>query len=143
MTLITQAGGAIMSTGDESSTGAGQSKPKAKVSPARNIIGVVLLIGFSCAAILEVVANRGYDAAVKKVEARMPKDSMDPNDKNSVLPTQKEAEKLIGKGPDGPLVKDGHEQKAVYSWQGLRRKYVLKAYYTNEKEPSLIRIETE
>lgn len=132
-----------MATGDSESTGTGKGKPKAKVSPARNVIGVILLVGFSSAAILEVVANRGYNSAVTKIEARMPKDSMDPSDKNSVLPTQKEAEKLIGKGPDGPLVKEGHDQKATYSWQGLRKKYTLKAYYTNEKEPSLIRIETE
>ncbi len=120
-----------------------RSKPRAKVSPARNVVGLVLLVAFSGAAIFEVMANRGYNGAVTKLEKRLPKDETDPNDKNSGLPTQAEAEKLIGKGPDGPLVKEGSEQRGTYSWQGLRRKYSLKVYYTNEKVPSVIRLDTQ
>lgn len=118
-------------------------KPKGKVSPARNVVGFVLLVAFTGAAIFEVMANRGYNSAVTKMEKRLPKDESDPSDKNSVLPTQVEAEKLIGKSPDGPLVKEGTEQRATYSWQGLRRKYALNVYYTNDKMPSVIRIDTQ
>jgi hypothetical protein len=118
-------------------------KPKGKVSPARNVIGIVLLIGFSGAAIFEVMANRSYTGAVKRLEARIPNDETDPNSKNGTLPSRDETEKLIGKAPDGPLVLEGREQKAVYTWQGLRRKYRLKVFYTNQKNQSLIRVETE
>jgi hypothetical protein len=133
--------GSIMSTGDRAEVGAAKVKPK--VSPMRNLIGVILLVVFSCAAFLEISSNRAYTSAITKLEARMPKDSTDPSDKNGTLPSQVEVEKLIGKAPSGPLVKEGGEQKATYSWQGLRKKYLLKAYYTNEKAPNLIRIETQ
>lgn len=128
-----------MSTGD-----AAESRPKkTKVSPTRNIIGVILLIGFSAAAILEFTANRGFTSASKKLVARMPDDNSDPNGKDAELPTKIEVEKLIGKSPDGPLVKESGEQLATYSWQGLKKKYVIKAYYTTDKQPSLKRFETE
>ena len=130
-----------MSTGDR--TSAGQAKAKPNVSPVRNIIGVVLLIAFSGAAILEFTANRGFNAATKSLTARLPDDTTESNSKNSEMPTKVEAEKLIGKAPDGPLVKMEGEQKATYSWQGLKKKYVIKAYYTNDKTPALRRFETQ
>ena len=109
-------------------------KTKAKVSPMRNVIAVVVLVLCVGAAVVELRANQGYNNAVDKLSL-----------KNDAMPNQVEAEKIIGKRPDGPMIPDetGNEQKASYSWQGLRGKYVLKVLYTKDKIPVVVRLEPQ
>ena len=104
-------------------------------------MGIILLVVFSGTAILELVAISGFNSAVKAIGKRMPSGDEDANAKITELPSRVETEKILGKKADGPLVKMGYEQKATYTWRGVR-KHVLTAYYTNEKEPNLIRYET-
>ncbi len=118
-------------------------KTGAKVSPARNALGVVLLLVAGTICVLEFSANFGFNRAVKAIEAKIPKDdASDPTSQLGELPSREEVERIIGRSPDGALVKEGSESKATYTWKGLLRKFVLTAYYSNGMNPSLIRITT-
>lgn len=107
-------------------------KAKAKTSSTRNIIGLVLLVLCVGATIVEVMASQGYNNAVSNLAMT-----------NATMPTKSAAEKIIGKIPDGPLVTEGTDQIATYTWRGIRGKYVLKVYYNMDKDPTVIRLETE
>jgi hypothetical protein len=119
--------------------GRGTAKVK-KVSPARNIVGAVLLVTFSGIAILEFYAKNGFNQAVAALERRLPKDS---DARVIELPSRVEAEKILGRKADGPLVNEGAEQRATYTWRGPVRKHMVTAYYTTDKAPSLVRISTD
>ncbi len=106
-------------------------KPKPKVSPGRNIVGLVLLIALSAIASLEFLAKKGHDAAVVKLEKALAKED------GELLP-EKEAEKLIGKAPDGPGVKTTGRTRKTYTWRGVFRKHVLKVDYTQGTLPALL-----
>lgn len=116
---------------------------RAKVSPARNILGVILLILFSTTAVMEFLANRRFSTAVDAIQKRMPKEPSSGSAIVEDLPTQVETETILGRSPDGPLVSEDGNQKATYTWQGLLRKHVLTAYYTNALKPHLIRVATD
>jgi hypothetical protein len=110
------------STGTESA-----SAPKKKVSPARNAIGLIVLIimlvfcGFQYAAVL------GYNAAVKALDKRTQQEDKD-------LLGVSEAETLLGKAPDGPGhdVEDSNRKFTMkkYTWHGVIASYTITAYYT-------------
>jgi hypothetical protein len=108
--------------------------PKAPTSPARNIIGLIVLIGVVVFGWFEVSAKRGYVAAVTALETRS-------QDENKELLTVQEAESILGKAPDGPGsdFKDGTRMfnKQTYTWPGLFKRYTLTAYYTKEKDSRL------
>ena len=130
-----------MATHDEG-TVPEQPKPAArrKVSPARNAIGVVLLLAFSAVAFKEWDANRRSTAAIARLNEALAKDDGD-------LLSMEQVEGLIGRKPDGPAVPNpggnpvGQELKVEYTWRGVFRKYPLVAIYTNRSRPSLIRTE--
>jgi hypothetical protein len=123
------------------SVGPEKSVPATKpISPARNIIGLIVLIGVLVFGWFEYMPKRGYNAAVAALEAKTPEDSKD-------LLTMQEAETLIGKEADGPPVDftEGSRElsKKTYTWNGLLRHYTLTAHYSKEKYPHLIEFKTE
>jgi hypothetical protein len=83
------------------------------------------------------MANRGAAAAGRKLEKAMGKGE------DADLLTQKQVQAMIGKLPDGSPQDEDMLQKVTYTWRGLLRKYTVKAYYTRDKEPHLIRYSTE
>ena len=115
---------------------------KKGVSPARNIIGLVLLLAFAAVAWLEYSANFGYNGAVKALEART-------QDEEKGLMEVQEAETLLGKSPDGPgiEVEDSDSgrtfTKKTYTWLALLRPRTLTAFYTKEATPHLHHFETQ
>ena len=115
-------------------------KPPAKVSPARNVVGLVLLVGFAGAAAVEFLAVSGFNSAVGTLNKRMPKETDDPNAKIAELPAKSEVEKILGRSPDGPLTPSGGERTTTYTWQGLR-KHSIRAFFSSGKDPALIRTE--
>jgi hypothetical protein len=121
---------------DDEGTAPGQTRPglKKKVSPVRNVIGLVLLIAFSAVAYKEWDANRRSSEGIAKLNEALAKEEGD-------LLSMEQVEGLIGRGPDGPGVVDGRELKVEYSWRGVFRKYPLIAIYKNGKSPALLRIE--
>jgi hypothetical protein len=108
--------------------------PKKPVSPVRNIIGLVVLIGLLVVVWFEYSSYFGYRAAVSGLNKRM-------EDEDHGLMPLPEAEKLIAKAPDdaGTDVHDGPATylKKDYTWKGIINTYTLSAYYTKEKEPKL------
>ena len=123
-------------------TGGGEAKKKAKVSPVRNVIGLVLLVVIGTTAIVELTTVQRYNSVVSAVRKRLPKDSSDPLAKFPERPSRSEAEKIIGRSADGPLVDAGPEKSTTYTWRGLIRTHVLTAYYTTDEKPALIRVDT-
>jgi hypothetical protein len=107
---------------------------KKKVSPARNAIGLVLLVAFSAVAYKEWDANRRSNAAIFKLNQVLA------NNEDDLL-TMEQVEGLLGRGPDGPGVAEGRELRVTYTWRGVFRKYPLVAVYTGRKQPALLRIE--
>src|SRR5205823_11505794 len=77
--------------------------PKKRVSPARNLIGLVVLLAVLALGWLEYSAKSGYNAAVKALNARS-------QDEEKDLLAVQEAANLLGKSPDGPGsdLQDGH-----------------------------------
>jgi hypothetical protein len=116
------------------------SPPKKPISPARNIIGVILLVAVVGVGILQYAQLLGYNAAVKALDTRA-------QDENAELMTVQEAEGLLAKGPDGPGTDfdDGnfHFLKKTYTWSGLLKSYTLTAYYTKAKDSRLNHYETD
>jgi hypothetical protein len=132
---------------DASFDGTGKTGPtKEPTSPARNIIGIIVLIGVLVFGWFEVSAKRGFNAAVAALNARA-------EDENQELLTLPEAEKLLGREADGPA--DEFKQGTwsfttrTYTWPGLLKRYKLTAYYTKDKDskgkdfPRLHHYETE
>jgi hypothetical protein len=109
---------------------------KKKISPLRNVIGVVLLVTFATVAVLEFQANRGYNAAMNALVAKMPSDE----DADAGLLPMVEAEKLIGKPADGPAVKEANLLKKTYTWRGAVRTHKLVAFYSVGDPSGLVRI---
>ena len=93
-------------------------KPKGKVSPLRNVIGVVLLLGISGAGIMEVMANRAYTSAVTKLEKRMPTDETDPKDKNATLPTPRKPRSSSARAPTARSSPRGRSKRACIPGRG-------------------------
>lgn len=117
-----------------------KSSAKPPISPARNIVGVVVLIAVVVVGAIQYSQMLGFNAAVKKLETRS-------QDENADLMTMQDAEGLLGKSPDGPGTdyNDGNYDflKKTYTWPALLKSYTLTAYYTKGKEPHLHHYETE
>jgi hypothetical protein len=125
--------------GDSIQTGHRKPRGKTKVSPIRNVIGLILLVVLVTVAVLEFSANRGYTAAMNKLTASMPSED-DP--KAELLPMT-DAEKIIGKAADGPAVKEEGLMKKTYTWRGAVRSYKLAAYYSLGAPSALVRFSNE
>jgi hypothetical protein len=114
--------------------------PKKRVSTARNIIGLLLLLALGVVVWLEYSAKFGYNGAVKALEART-------QDEAKGLMDVQEAETLLGKSPDGPGIdvqdSDRVFTKKTYTWRALLRPQMLTAFYTKEATPHLHHYETE
>jgi hypothetical protein len=114
--------------------------PKKGVSPARNIIGLFVLLGLAAVAWFEYSANFGYNGAVKALEART-------QDEEKGLMDVQEAESLLGRSPDGPGMDfndDGRIfTKKTYTWRALLKPKTLTAFYTKEATPHLHHYKTE
>jgi hypothetical protein len=114
--------------------------PKKGVSPARNIIGLVVLLALAAVVWLEYSAHFGYNGAVKALEGRT-------QDEEKGLMDVQEAESLLGKSPDGPgiEVEDNGRTftKKTYTWRALLRPQTLTAFYTKEATPHLHHFETQ
>lgn len=117
------------------------SKPKAKVSPVRNIVGVVLLLAFSGTAAAEFLAYRSYTEAGEKLKKLIPATLEEP--KADAANTQEKVEKEIGLGTRAKLKNEVGERSATYNWRGVLRTHKIKAYYTVGDPPCLVRIDTE
>ncbi len=126
-----------MATHDEG-TARGRAEPKGtkRVSPARNAVGVVLLVAFSAVAYLEWNANRQSGAAIAKLNQALARD-----EEGSDLLSKEQVEGMIGRGPDGPGADEAGELKVTYTWKGAIRKYPLTTFYTKQSPPKLLRIE--
>jgi hypothetical protein len=124
-----------MAANDEG-TAPGRAGPglKKKVSPARNAIGLVLMVAFSAVAYLEWDANRRSSAGIARLNQALANEEGD-------LLSMEQVGGLLGRGPDGPGVAEGQEMKVTYAWRGVFRKYPLVAVYTNKSQPALLRIE--
>jgi hypothetical protein len=125
--------------GDSIQTERKKPKGKTKVSPIRNVLGLILLVVLVTVAVLEFSANRGYTAAMNKLTASMPSEE-DP--KAELLPMTT-AEKLIGKVADGPAVKEEGYMKKTYTWRGAVRSYKLAAFYSLGEPAALVRFANE
>jgi hypothetical protein len=114
--------------------------PKKGVSPARNVVGLVLLLALAAVAWFEYSANFGYNGAVKALEART-------QDEEKGLVDIQEAETLLGKSPDGPGIEVADNgrtfTKKTYTWRALLRPQTLTAFYTKEATPHLHHFETQ
>ncbi|MFI5461554.1 MAG: hypothetical protein ACHRXM_39715, partial [Isosphaerales bacterium] len=113
---------------------------KKTVSPARNVIYLVIILAAGIVAWFEFSAKFGYNAAVKALDART-------RDEEKTLMSVQEAESLLGKSPDGPgsdlQEAERTYTKKTYTWPGLFRSYTLTAFYTKEKDSRLHHFETE
>jgi hypothetical protein len=126
---------------DPSSVGNDKTGPaKKQVSPARNAVGVVVLIAVLAVGWIQYSARSAYTAAVTALNDRM-------LDETKGLMTVSEAETLIAKPADGPGVdvkeENANYTKKIYTWSGLLKSFTLTAYYTKGAEPGLHHIESE
>jgi hypothetical protein len=114
--------------------------PKQPVSPARNIIGLIVLVAVIAIGWLQYSARGGYNTAVEALNHRL-------EDEDHGLMTQQEAEQLIGKEADdaGSEVKEDAATyiKKTYTWRGVLKSYTLTAFYTKQQQPALHHIKTE
>jgi hypothetical protein len=114
--------------------------PKKQISPARNIIGLIVLAAVLVVCWFEYSAVLGFNAAVKALEARTLQEDQG-------LATVAEAETLLGKEADGPAedFKEGawNFNKKTYTWKGLLKQHTLTAYFTKEQDSRLHHFETE
>ncbi len=113
--------------------------PKKQVSPARNAIGLVVLIAVVVVGCFEVYAKYfGYNPAANALDKRL-------KDEDHGLPSLEETEKLIGKPADdvGGEVQVGGNRflRKTYTWKGLINNYTLAAYYRLGSVPALDHIE--
>jgi hypothetical protein len=113
---------------------------KKPISPARNIIGLLILVAVVVVGVIEYSAYFGHRWAASALKARVEEEEKD-------LMTVQEAESLIGKAPDGPAVdyREGSFSfwQKTYTWRGLLKQHTLTASYTKEKEPRLHHYVTE
>jgi hypothetical protein len=107
---------------------------KKQVSPARDAIGLVLLVAFSAVAFLEWDANRRSNAGIAELNEALAKEEGD-------LLSMEGEEGLLGRGPDGPGVPEGRELRVTYTWMGVFRKCPVVAVYKGGDRPALLRIE--
>jgi hypothetical protein len=126
---------------DPSSAGNDKTGPAKKpVSPARNAVGVVVLIAVLAVGWIQYSARSAHNAAVNALNERT-------QDETKGLMTVSEAEKLIAKPADGPGVDvkevNATYTKQTYTWSGLLKSYTLTAYYTKGAEPGLHHFESE
>lgn len=110
--------------------------PRKPVSPARNVISLVLLIGLLVAGGIQLLAVIGYNKAVARLQA------IQSDDKTVSRPHRPEVETQIGKKTEGPGVVKGPERVVTYTWQGLRG-YTLKVHYDPVAGDRFLRFETE
>lgn len=115
-------------------------KPKAPISPARNIIGLIILIGVTIVGVIEYSAYFGHKWAVNALNTRMADDEKE-------LMTVQEAETLLGKQADGPAVEFkldvwSYDEK-TYTWRGLLKQHTVTAYYTKGKDSRLHHFESD
>ena len=114
--------------------------PKKKVSPTRNLIGLIVLVVVLAVAGFQYAALIRYTVAVKALDARAVDD-----DKG--LMTNQEADSLLGKAPDGPgsdFTEEGRNfTKKTYTWQGPLKSFTLTAVYTNGAAAFLHHFETQ
>jgi hypothetical protein len=113
---------------------------KKPISPARNIVGLIVLVAAVAVCVIEYSAYFGHRWAAAALKARVEEEEKD-------LMTVQEAEALLGKEADGPAV-DFNEasysfSKKTYTWRGLLKQHTVTAYYTKEKEPRLHHYETD
>jgi hypothetical protein len=115
------------------------SSPK-KVSPARNIVGIVVLAAVIIAGFFQYSAVFAYNRAVKALDVRT-------QDEDKGLMEVPEVESLVGKSPDGPGddFQDGTRTftKTKYTWRGPLKSYTLTAYYTKGPGPCLHHFEPD
>ena len=126
---------------DPSSTGTeNTSSSKKKISPARNIVGIVILAAVVVAGFFQYSAVFGYNRAVKALDARS-------QDEDKGLMQVPDVESLVGKSPDGPGsdFDDGSRTftKTKYTWRGPLKSYTLTAYYTKGPGPCLHHFESD
>jgi hypothetical protein len=105
-----------------------------KVSTARNVIGVVLLVLLSAIAYREWDANRRSAAGIFRLNQALAREEGD-------LLSMDQVEGLLGRGPDGPGVAQDEELRVTYTWRGVFRKYPVVAVYTRNSRPALLRTE--
>ena len=127
---------------DPSSTPAGKSKTgstKQPVSPARNIIGLIVLVVVVVVGGLEYSAKSKYNAAVTALDSRT-------KDESQELMTASESEGLLGRAPDGPArdvqVEGRTFAKKTFTWRGALKSYTVAAFYTKHADARLHHFET-
>jgi hypothetical protein len=106
----------------------------------RNIIGLIVLAGVTAIGAIEYSAYFGHKWAVSALNTRA-------SDEDKELMTISEAEKLLGKEPDGPASEFNEgvwnfDQK-TYTWSGLLKKHTVTAYYTKGKDARLHHFESD
>ncbi len=126
---------------DPGSTGTeNTSSSKKKISPARNVIGLVVLAAVVVAGWFQYSAVFAYNRALRALDARA-------QDEDKGLMEVPEVESLVGKSPDGPgsEIQDGARTftKTKYTWRGPLKSYTLTAYYTKGAGPCLHHFEPD
>jgi hypothetical protein len=123
------------STGTENSASS-----KKKVSPARNVVGIVVLVAVVIAGWFQYSAVFAYNRALKALDART-------QDEEKGLMDVPEAESLVGKPADGPgsdfLEGTRTFTQTKYTWRGPLKSYTLTAYYTKGPGPCLHHFEPD
>jgi hypothetical protein len=120
-------------------SGVAMGSPK-KISTFRKWIGPVVLIAASVVAVFEFRAFFAVDRAVKRLES-----AQDEDRKNKSLSTitKERVQSLVGRAPIASGEKDGMQEKEVYEWRGLIRKYRLTAFYEGDDEPRMVSFNIE
>jgi hypothetical protein len=123
------------STGTENSASS-----KKKVSPARNVVGIVVLVAVIIAGWFQYSAVFAYNRALKALDARN-------QDEEKGLLDVPEVENLVGKPADGPgsdfLEGTRTFTQTKYTWRGPLKSYSLTAYYTKGADPWLHHFEPD
>lgn len=110
-------------------------KAKAKVSPARNAISMVLLIVLLIVGGLELNALFQFNSAVNRLDKALEANEED------LLPRD-QVEEILGKQADGPLQPDDPgSQATTYTWRGALRSHVLTGFYSYGDDPGMVKYE--
>ena len=113
---------------------------KPEISPARKIVGIVVLAAVVVAGFFQYSAVLGYNRAVKALDARS-------QDEEQGLMQVPDVESLVGKAADGPGgdFQDGTRTfiQTKYTWRGPIKSYTLTAYYTKGAGPCLHHFEPD
>jgi len=126
---------------DPSSSGADKTgSPKKRISPARNLIGLIVLVAVVAVGWFQYSALSRYNAAVNGVNERTA-------DETKALMSIDEAESMVGIGPDDVVSEssDGRQTftKKTYTWRGPLKSYTLTAFYTKGPGAGLHHFETD